>query len=93
VRSYAIDVVSRRIPESPVDKGKMEELISRLLDGDITSFRSVGLGVDLRLEREDMTGSALLWDNDLVHLAAYPSRIFRDQSDEGRYHSPRHRVL
>ncbi len=93
VRSYAIDAVSRRLPESPLDPGKLDGLFSALLESDVSNYRSVGLGEDLRLEGRDLTGSALLWDKDLVHLAAYPSQRHSEQIDQGRYHSPRHRVL
>lgn len=86
IRSYAIEVINR--PEGkPRQVGTSEEDIAKLLGTfDLETYKSVGLGDDLRLEKQDLVGSALVWENELIHLAAYP-RSKRERPE--RYRSRR----
>ncbi len=87
-RSYAIEVVDRPRGEPRRVETAGDELARLLADITLEGYKSVGLGDDLRLEKQDLTGAALVWDRLLVHLAAYPR--LRRQHDVN-YHSPRYR--
>lgn len=87
-RSYAIEVVDRPEGEPRRVAPAGNELEKLFADIRLEEFKSVGLGNDLRIEKPDLMGSALVWDEKLVHLAAYP-RVTR--REDVRYHSPRHR--
>jgi hypothetical protein len=88
IRSYAIEVINR--PQG--ERRQVEAIgneIDRLFENiALEGFKSVGLGDDLRIEKPDLVGSALVWEEQLVHLAAYPRLARRE---EVHYHSPRFR--
>ncbi len=88
VRSYAIDAVTHPVKAHTIDAGKLDKLFGRLADCDFSSFKSVGIGEDIRLEHDSLIGSALFWENALIHLAVYPRR---HRANPERYDSPRNR--
>ncbi|MDZ4182716.1 MAG: DUF6569 family protein [Candidatus Cloacimonadaceae bacterium] len=88
IRSYAIDVVEPSLKPETIDQSKLDELFRGIMQSEVSWFKSVGLGEDIRVEQETLIGSALLWDKELVHFAAYPRQIRRERE---HYSSPRHR--
>lgn len=72
LKSYLIDLLGEWLDE----EAEAEEAVARaFLDGlpslEESSFPSVGLGVDLRYEREDVCGSALVHEDALIHAAFF----------------------
>ncbi|SMC26052.1 hypothetical protein SAMN02746041_02514 [Desulfacinum hydrothermale DSM 13146] len=62
---------------------------NRVLECPIRAFPSPGAGEDLRLENEDLVGSALLWRQRLVHLSCFPSRWDDTGTQDDRLRSRR----
>ncbi len=88
VRSYAIEVVDRPEGELRRVEPAGNEIGRLFTDLTLEGFKSVGLGDDLRFEKPELLGSALVWEKQLVHLAAYPRAT---KLEDVRYHSPRYR--
>ncbi len=88
VRSYAIEVVDRPEGEPRRVEPAGNEIGRLFTDLTLEGFKSVGLGDDLRFEKAELIGSVLIWEKQLVHLAAYPRAT---RKEDVRYHSPRYR--
>ena len=76
VRSYALDALG-------IDKGEADSTTSRRFvetaaRAAMTVHRAVGLGDEVRLTGEGVTGSALVADERVVHLALFPATPARD---------------
>ncbi len=50
----------------------------------VEMFDSPGAGRDVRLESRDLIGSALVWEEQLVHLSCFPKTLF----EQGQGHRP-----
>ena len=78
MRSYTLD--SRRLKtrptkqdERPIDRA--QRVVSEVLAASWQEFDAVGTGKDLRLEYPGATGSALIYEDDVVHLSVMSTRI------------------
>lgn len=89
IRSYVLDAMGRNHSQHRHDPPGLKEVFSQLADCAVSDFKGVGLGTDLRLDSPGLVGSALIWNDELAHLGAYPRLQTTMQND--RYHSPRHR--
>jgi ARG/rhodanese/phosphatase superfamily protein len=70
VRGYAVDaLVEQRC--APVEVKEADTFLADLRRAPTFRFRSIGLGDDLRIKNQALTGGALLLDGRLVHLAAF----------------------
>jgi hypothetical protein len=92
--SYAIDFLSA--PVDPADPGQSEEgdvirqHLDRAVNGRWENFPSPGEGADWRLEDEQLTGAALIWDDKVViHLQLFPRAA---QSSEAQMPNYRPRI-
>jgi len=72
VRSYALDALDIPKGESVTDK-QAGALLSALAGGQAERYPSLGLGYDLRLAGTGVEGSALVFEETVVHLVAYPT--------------------
>jgi hypothetical protein len=81
LRSYALDVLGRNLKEAGIAADSLEKLIARLLEGKVSSYKGVGLGDDLRIQTEGLTGSALVWEKAIVNLAVYPFAEAREREN------------
>jgi len=82
VRSYAMDA----IPDSqnrPVARERAEKLLRRVAGARAETYPSIGLGHDVRLEGNGATGSALVYEGIVVHLAVFRIHGRRDSSETG----------
>jgi len=72
MRSYALDALANRVkrPDS-ADGSDATRLLDSILELDARSFPAEGLGEDLRIESNGITGGALAYDGRVVHLAAF----------------------
>ena len=71
VRSYALDAIqageSREVPSVTAAR----EFLTQLADGRGETFPAVGLGRDVRITGDRLTGAALVVDDRVVHLCAF----------------------
>jgi hypothetical protein len=71
VRSYALDAL--RSPEGGApDGGVVSDFLASIVSARIEQYPSPGLGTDLRLESKAVEGSALVYQDVIVHLVAFP---------------------
>jgi hypothetical protein len=70
VRSYALDAL-RVTDGHAADPSVASEFLAQLADAKVEEYPSLGLGLDLRLESRAVEGSALAYQNVVVHLAAF----------------------
>ena len=84
VRSYALDALALRAGSVPDD---VVEAASALLRDAGTArteaFEAIGLGVDLRLTGERLTGAALVAEGRVVHLSLFRTRPPRETAGAG----------
>ena len=73
LESYALDAIDQYNPqkEIKVHKSQVTELIKSALSTEIESRPSVGLGMDLRIESRKLTGFALGFEEQIMHLAVF----------------------
>jgi hypothetical protein len=72
MRSYALDALANQVkrPDTARDK-EATQLFDSILELDAKSFPAEGLGEDLRIESNGITGGALAHNGRVVHLAAF----------------------
>ncbi len=76
VRGCALDALELRSPEGspssePVASDLVESFLAALSDAKVDYYEALGLGTDLRLHGEGVTGAALVVEGCLVHLCAF----------------------
>ena len=71
MRSYALDALANQTAVAGADENEATRLLDSILDLEAQSFPAVGLGEDLRIESADITGGALSYGGQVVHLAAF----------------------
>ena len=72
IKSYAIDLLSGRGDTSPQESyTSTDEFISGLRSATAESYKSVGEGWDYRFSGESVTGTALCYDEEVIHAAFY----------------------
>jgi hypothetical protein len=73
VRGYAADALDRGSP-AEVDLGAARAFLGGLAspDAEATAHEGVGLGIDVILTTQDSVADALVWNDAVVHLAAFP---------------------
>lgn len=79
LRSYALTAMSRARQETrAVRVGKVEEFLNAVANAPAESFQPVGLGREVHLNDERVSGCALLFEERLIHLYAFrrPARRF-----------------
>lgn len=72
VRAYAIDALERRDPAPPVTAAAVRELLRQTAQAKVESFKSAGLGEDLRLESPVLAGACLVVEEQPVHFEMFP---------------------
>ena len=94
VRSYALDALDSRYAGG--DQGEQsDEEQARMLDrammylasvglAEATSHPAIGLGEDIRISNNAVTGAALIVDERVIHLSAFPNEEQAATDDRGR---------
>lgn len=90
IRSYALDALRTRQEAQLPKAEQLGACIDQLSKCQVEAYPGVGLGEDLRLKQQGLIGSALLWQEELAHLSAYPPHN-AVTGEYDRYQSPRHR--
>lgn len=80
LRSYVIDATPGKVEShSHPDPGVVGRFIDQILGCSESSFPSVGLGTDYRLERRKLCGSALVCEDTCIHAAFFSNIPFGDE--------------
>lgn len=90
VRSYAIDALgaqdtvdaSQRGAAKATKPGMVRGFLNETAAAKRTSFKAVGLGHELRLDGEKVSGAALEVGERVIHLVAFPAEFFADRENE-----------
>jgi len=73
IRSYALDALETSTDEKkPTPETEVQSFIDILSAVETQAFSAVGLGEDLRLKSQMVSGGALANDGSVVHLGAFP---------------------
>jgi hypothetical protein len=71
VRSYAIDALEDEEPGTPLSSDKVREWLASLAGAKAETFKSPGVGDDVRLESGNAHGGALLVDSSPIHVELF----------------------
>lgn len=71
VKSYAMDAL-RSQDDHPPTAGLTADLEALFKDVNTKVYPGIGLGEELRFEKPGLTGAALLWEEEIIHLSAFP---------------------
>lgn len=69
LRSYGLDALT--MPESPVPDGALQSFFLRLQDANAHVEAALGLGKDVRLSGDRVSGAGLDWEDRYVHLCGF----------------------
>ena len=75
VRSYAMDAIVRSTVEpaaGPASEMSPEAFLHELTGAPREAYDSAGIGKDFRIETDNLIGAALVLDDHLLHLTAFP---------------------
>ena len=85
VKSYVMDALVQADGEhSLIDRAKDRDFLESIAWCDITRYRSVGHGWDVRFQGKNITGSALEYRGRAVHLAFFASLAETQKEGNGR---------
>ena len=71
VESYIIDAISKINEDYSKDESSTDEFFDEIMGAECESFDSVGLGSDCRIENEDITGSAMIYDDTVINASFF----------------------
>lgn len=72
--SYGLDALERMLTPSPSPTKRVKEFLNQLKQVSTQRFPSVGLGEEVRFQTDKLLGRALIFDGNLLHLAAFPKQ-------------------
>lgn len=79
IKSYAMEaILGRNEPGGNVTKAKGQAFFEKVKKSKEQPFEGVGLGKDYRYEMEDVFGSALIFNNQVIHLAFFKNLEVED---------------
>jgi len=71
VESYILDAISRQNEEYEKEEFNEDIFINKIKELEYETFDSVGLGVDYRLENDNIRGSAVIYKNNLINASFF----------------------
>lgn len=71
IESYILDAISKQNENYEVEEFNKDRFINIFKELKCEKFESVGLGVDCRLENDDLTGSAMVYENNLINATFF----------------------
>lgn len=71
VESYIIDAIARQDENYLEDTLTKDDVINRIKDSQFESYDSVGLGKDYRLDETDISGSVMLYEDNLINASFF----------------------
>ena len=71
--SYALDALAQRTnrPQDISAEVRPEDILNQVKHCTTEQFASVGLGIDTRIDNNTLVGSALVFNQMLIHLALF----------------------
>lgn len=79
IKSYAMEaILEKKEPSESVTKAMGQEFFDQVKTSKEKQFDGVGLGKDYRYEIEDVFGSALIFNNRVIHLAFFRNLEVQD---------------
>ncbi|MDD2230496.1 MAG: hypothetical protein PHY48_13940 [Candidatus Cloacimonetes bacterium] len=85
LRSYAMDAL-RSQEQYPPQNDSRPSLEDLLKDARLSEFDGIGLGKELRIEKPNLTGSSLLWNDHPAHLSVFPHQGSESPMNNERFH-------
>lgn len=74
VESYIIDAMRKQDEEVKNVDESSEDFLEDIRKSNLESYDSVGLGIDYRVDDEDITGSAVVFDETLINASFFKKR-------------------
>jgi hypothetical protein len=72
LRSYALDAIANQTSQTgTLTSDEARGFLECVLQHEAKSFPSIGLGEDLRLDSPNISGGALVFEGQVIHLAAF----------------------
>jgi hypothetical protein len=73
LKSYAMDVVleKKKKGSNPMPLEEAKKFLQKIKDSEEKKYPSTGQGMDYRFEGEDVVGSALVFNNTIIHMAFF----------------------
>lgn len=79
IKSYAMEsILGKKEPSEGVTKAMGQKFFEKVKESKEKQFDGVGLGKDYRYEIEDVFGSALIFNNRVIHLAFFKNLEVQD---------------
>lgn len=77
MRGYALDALERTHRPVTTTSGitDTQQFITSVQNAQDETYESVGLGSDVRLSSDQVSGSGLLWNNQLVHASLFNAKV------------------
>ncbi len=76
LRSYALDAIANLTNATvSAEESEAAKLLDSILELDAKSFPAIGLGQDLRVDSDGITGGALAHNGRVIHLAAFQAAL------------------
>ena len=95
LRSYALDAIDRMgTSHQEIPAQEVRRFMTDVAEANTQVYPSVGLGQDVRLESDHVTGGALVLKDRVVHLSAFRTanqRSYGDDTRRGRVARPSRR--
>jgi hypothetical protein len=70
----------------PPQNDSRPSLEDLLKDARLSEFDGIGLGKELRIEKPNLTGSSLLWNDHPAHLSVFPHQGSESPMNNERFH-------
>lgn len=71
VESYVLDAISKQSEEYEEKEFDEKIFIDKIKESDCEIYESVGLGLDYRLENTELTGSAMIYEGNLINASFF----------------------
>ncbi len=81
IRSYAIDAMERPLEWTPPDVSAPPRFVQRIAHASAETYEAVGLGTDLRLRGHGIIAAGLIYEDSIVHLAAFAAPATHQRTD------------
>jgi hypothetical protein len=83
IRSYAIDAIERHTPglDTRPSTDAVRTFLDEIANANVTRFKAVGLGDDLRLNGLALAGAGLEVSGQMVHIVAFPALVYENEAE------------
>lgn len=77
IRSWALDAIKEQGEDyqTQIDTAELGRFIAAIGEADTSSHPAIGLGEDIRLDADDLTGGALIVNEHVIHLCAFKTNF------------------